>query len=215
MENHHKHSQQIHPWVAKPTLPPNDKSRPFLDSTSPSTYLVDPSTTVSTLRPVVRSHGDPHSFNSGSNTNSRASLNLAQTYFKAREDHVLEKHDSISKLQNSIFCVSFFKFYERESSSPHHSSKQVVCDDLLWENIANLQHRFFSPPGLRQHAIDIKEKKKNAICRTGHWDRSKQKVLKRVIQEEGESSRWSKKPFLERKIFFLAPLTLYYSWPPT
>ena len=64
---------------------------------------------------------------------------------------------------------------------------------------------FFSRPGLRQHAIDIKEKKKNAICRTGHWDRSKQKVLKRVIQEEGESSRWSKKPFLERKIFFLAP----------
>ena len=107
MEDHHP--QQIHPWVSKPTLPPNDKSRPFLDSTSPSTYLVDPSTTVSTLRPVVRSHGDPHSFNSGSNTNSRASLNLAQTYFKAREDHVLEKHDSISKLQNSIFCVSFSK----------------------------------------------------------------------------------------------------------
>ena len=110
MENHHKHSQQIHPWVAKPTLPPSDNSRPFLDSTSPSTYLVDPSTTVSTLRPVVRSHGDPHSFNSGSNTNSRASLNLAQTYFKAREDQVLEKHDSISKLQNSIFVFLFLNF---------------------------------------------------------------------------------------------------------
>ena len=99
-----------------------------------------------------------------------------------------------------------FNLYERESSSPHHSSKQVVCDDLLWENIANLQHRFFSPPGLRQHAIDIKEKKKNAICRTGHWDRSKQKVMKRVIQEEGESSRWSKKPFFFRKKnIFLGP----------
>ena len=97
-------------------------------------------------------------------------------------------------------------FYERGSSFPHHSSKQVVCDDLLWENIANLQHRFFSPPGLRQHAIDIKEKKKNAICRTGHWDRSKQKVMKRVIQEEGESSRWSKKPFFLKKNIF--------SWPP-
>ena len=97
-------------------------------------------------------------------------------------------------------CEGVGGFYERGSSSPHHSSKQVVCDDLLWENIANLQHRFCekmssSPPGLRQHAIDIKEKKKNAICRTGHWDRSKQKVMKRVIQEEGESSRWSKKPF--------------------
>ena len=103
-----------------------------------------------------------------------------------------------------------FNFYERESSSPHHSSKQVVCDDLLWENIANLQHRFCekmssSPPGLWQHAIDIKEKKKNAICRTGHWDRSKQKVLKRVIQEEGESSRWSKKPFFRKKNIFLGP----------
>ena len=95
MENH---PQQIHPWVAKAK---EDKSRPFFDSTSPSTYLVNPSTTVSTLRPVVRSHGDPHSFNSGSNTNSRASINLAQTYFNAREDHqVLEKHDSISSNQH-------------------------------------------------------------------------------------------------------------------
>ena len=100
MENHHP--QQIHPWVSKPKPDPNDKSRPFLDSTSPSTYLVDPSTKVSTLRPVIRSHGDPHSFDSGSSTNSRASLNLAQTYFKAREDQVLEKHDSISKFKSQI-----------------------------------------------------------------------------------------------------------------
>ena len=45
---------------------PYDKP-PFLDSTAPSTYLVNPSTAVSTLRPLVRHHGDPYSGKTSTN----------------------------------------------------------------------------------------------------------------------------------------------------
>ena len=48
---HHGSAKQTTklPYIVKPTPP-----KPFIKSTSPATYLVNPSTTVSTLRPVVQ-----------------------------------------------------------------------------------------------------------------------------------------------------------------